>query len=174
MNSTHAPVRVGLIASTALALAVSTALPVIVHLLPAGAQGPIGPRLLPIFFAPLIAVLLGRPLAGLIVALLAPVTNHLLTGAPAQAMLPTLTLQLLLFTSMVALLRRPAWPLLVLLTPLVYLGAVQLAPHVIDWLNSWVNLPVIPALALDDLLNLTWPGLLVMTLISWALTQFRR
>ncbi len=166
--------RIGFFAITAAALAASAALPVLVHLLPAGASGPIGPRLLPIFFAPLIAVLMGRPGVALIVAALAPSTNHLLTGSPAPAMLATLTLQLLLFASVLTLLRKPARLFLPLIAPLAYLGAVLAVPHLLGFLTGfpWLSgLAVIPAPPAGALLLQAWPGLLVIALITLGMNR---
>ncbi len=173
-TTTVSTTRIRFITITAVALAASAALPVLVHLLPAGASGPIGPRLLPIFFAPLIAVLMGRPGVALITAALAPVINHLLTGSPAPAMLATLTLQLLLFAAALTVLRKPARALLPLLAPLAYLGAVLAVPHVLGFLTGfpWLSgLAVIPAPQAGALLLQAWPGLLVIALITFGMNR---
>lgn len=168
--STLAVERTRYLTTTAAALAVSAALPVLVHLLPVTSGLPAGARLLPIFFAPLIAVLIGRPAAALTAALLAPFINHLLTGMPAAATLPVITMQLLIFTGLAVLLRRKSW--LVLLAPLAYLAAYYLTPLLLGALALLPGLNGLPAgsvRALPQVLAGAWPGLLALLFVGWAL-----
>lgn len=111
-----------LISVTVVTVALTFALPLLFHLLPsAGIQ--LGARLLPIFYAPLLAALLFPPVVALSASLTAPLINHVLTGNPPLPMATQLSAELLLvFTGMVLLLRR-RWPLLPVIAPLAYLVA---------------------------------------------------
>ena len=60
---------------TLIILAATMLLPVLFHLIPPVRDVPMGARLLPLFYAPLVAVLLFRPHVGLIAAALAPMLN---------------------------------------------------------------------------------------------------
>lgn len=76
-------------------LALSLLFPFLIHVLPVPGDSRLGPRLLPMFYAPLLAVLVGRLPTALLVAILAPWLNWALTGHPpplfAAAMMVELT-----------------------------------------------------------------------------------
>lgn len=80
------------------AVGASVAVPFLVHLLPGG-QG-VGASLLPIFWAPLLAVALLGPVPALVAATAAPALNHALTGMPPTFLLPGLTAELVVFTGL--------------------------------------------------------------------------
>lgn len=109
-----------------LAVVIAAALPVLVHAIPWQAEVPLGARLLPIFLAPALVVLLGWGPWAVLVTAAAPLLNHLLTGRPSAAMLWTLSLEVLVFACLVAAgwrLRPLRWVLL----PLAYLIATAVA-----------------------------------------------
>lgn len=110
-----------LISVTVVTVALTFALPLLFHLLPS-AGIPLGARLLPIFYAPLLAALLFPPVVALSASLVAPLINHVLTGNPPLPMAAQLSAELMVFTGMVLLLRR-RWPLLPVIAPLAYLVA---------------------------------------------------
>ena len=64
---------------TAILVGVAVALPLLIHLIPYQAV-PWGARLLPMFYAPLLGVILYRLSAGIVPALLAPILNLAITG----------------------------------------------------------------------------------------------
>ncbi|MDD4956865.1 MAG: hypothetical protein PHH49_02545 [Candidatus Omnitrophica bacterium] len=111
---------------------VSAMLPVMFHILPYTGSVPVGARFLPIFYAPLLGILLLRPRDGIIAGALSPVLNHLVTGRPDVPMTVTLSLDMLLFTSLVSLsvIKQKASPLL---TPLLYILA--------KFISSYIFLP---------------------------------
>lgn len=172
--STLAPTRVRYLTTTVSALALSAALPVLVHLLPVTGGMPAGARLLPIFFAPLIAALMGRPAAALTAALLAPFVNHLLTGMPVAAALPNITMQLLVFTGVAVLLALPRRPLLALLAPVAYLVAYYLSPVLLTLLSAVPGLDNLAGGSVRPLLSVldsAWPGLLALLAVGWAMSR---
>ncbi|WP_157972063.1 hypothetical protein [Pleomorphovibrio marinus] len=73
-------------------------LPFLIHLIPTQSGIPIGAYLLPMFYVPFLALVLYRFNAALIIALLAPLANFLLTGNPNWGFLAILTLEVVVFT----------------------------------------------------------------------------
>lgn len=170
--SSAALARTRYLTGAAAALGLSVLLPLLVHLLPNAGGAPAGARLLPIFYAPLLAALLRRPGAALTAALLAPACNHLLTGLPAAALLPSLTTELLLFTGLALLLATR--PRLALLAPAAWLVAHYLAPAAL------AALALLPGLAapggaapppLASVLATAWPGLVALLALGWGAGQ---
>ena len=80
-------------------LALSVMFPFLVHILPAPDDARLGARLLPAFYAPLLAALLGRHRMAAAVALLAPWLNWALTGHPEPAGAAVMTIELLVFVA---------------------------------------------------------------------------
>ena len=72
-------------------------LPLLFHVLPVASAKLLGSIWLPIFYAPLLAVILFRPHVALIAALFSPTINRLIAGMPDPLMASTLTFELLLF-----------------------------------------------------------------------------
>ena len=93
------------IKEAAIILGITILMPFIIHLLPIVDNVPIGARLLPIFYAPLIAVIFFRWHVGLLAALLAPVINFLITGSPQWQVVIILTYELTLFVVFISLLK---------------------------------------------------------------------
>lgn len=88
-------------------LTLSVLFPFLIHILPVPEDARLGPRLLPMFYAPLLAALLGRTRSALIVATVAPWLNWALTSHPAPRGAIVTMLQLLVFVWIVrGLLKR--------------------------------------------------------------------
>ncbi len=143
-------------------------LPMLVHLLPYGGAVPLGAKLLPLFYAPLIALLWGRWQEALVAGLLVPGLNYLLTGLPAPAMVAVLTVDLMLFVlvARVLLARKPfhwlAAPIAYVVAKLFSSCLVLLLPFDTTYLDFlWRSLAVaIPGLlilwAIQLLLQRIW------------------
>ena len=140
-------------------LAASFLLPLVVHLLPAQAGPPAGARLLPIFFASLVLALRAGVVPALTVALLAPLVNRALTGMPAGPMLPTLLLELTLFTLLIVVARSFLPRVAAFLGPLAYLVAA-LAVRML--LGGAVQ----PIPSLLGTLMIAWPGLIMLLAVG--------
>ena len=78
-------------------LCLSVMFPFLIHILPVPETARLGPRLLPMFYAPLLAVLWGRAPSAFVVALMAPWLNWALTSHPAPLGAVTMTVELLGF-----------------------------------------------------------------------------
>jgi hypothetical protein len=86
------------IIETMLLLFGSVILQFVIHLMPSPSLEPLGKVLLPMFFAPLIAVIFFRLHVGLIAGIFAPVVNYLITGLPKPELLILVTVELAIFT----------------------------------------------------------------------------
>ncbi|MDJ0834504.1 MAG: hypothetical protein QNJ69_13350 [Gammaproteobacteria bacterium] len=154
---------------TLIILAATMLLPVLFHLIPPVSDVPMGARLLPLFYAPLIAVLLFRPHVGLIAAALAPMLNYLLTGRPEFGLVTLLSGELLTFSLIMLLalkLRLPAW-LMVPVALLLAKTASFLLLHAMPHLSA---LP--PVVYWQVTLANAIPGMLVLMAIAWTVTRY--
>lgn len=82
-------------------LALSLLFPFLIHLVPVPDDVRLGPKLLPMFYAPLLGALLGRTRSAILVALAAPWLNWLLTSHPAPLGAVVMSLQLVVFVGVV-------------------------------------------------------------------------
>lgn len=107
---------------TSLVLIASCILPVVFHLFPYYGGVPIGAVWLPIFYAPLLGIILFRPHMGIIAGILAPMINAAITGRPDASMVLMLTLDMFLFTIICSVLYKK-WHAFILAAPLAYILA---------------------------------------------------
>lgn len=147
-------------------------LPFLVHLLPSWDDSPLGAHLLPIFYAPLGALFLGRMGIAVGVSVLAPWVNHLLTGQPPVPMAVVLCFQLVIFSLLGAVFLRRRIPAL-LTGPAAYAGAL-LASCCLGSLLQLTGSPFPLALAaFAGILLKAVPGLLILALIGWWFARHR-
>ncbi|MBW7885891.1 MAG: hypothetical protein H3C34_25325 [Caldilineaceae bacterium] len=156
------------IPAAAATVAAMLVLPFLVHLIPLAGPVPIGARLLPIFYAPLVAVAFFHPGVALVASLVTPAINYALTGQPAAPIAISLTVELVIFSA-VALLVQRRWPRFWLVGPVAYafarIGSLVLAG--VQGTTPWAALP---AAWLNGLL-VALPGLLILTAISFWLSR---
>lgn len=147
-------------------------LPFLVHLLPSWDDSPLGAHLLPIFYAPLGALFLGRVGIAVGVSVLAPWVNHLLTGQPPVPMAVVLCFQLVVFSVLGAFFLRRAFPAF-LNGPGAYAGAL-LASCCLGSLLHLAGSPFPLSLgAFAGILLNAVPGLLILALIGWWFARHR-
>lgn len=72
-------------------------LPLLFHLIPQTTQNPLGVVWLPIFYAPLVAVVCFNRRVAILAAIMSPTLNMILTGMPSLSMARLLTLELVVF-----------------------------------------------------------------------------
>ncbi len=82
---------------TVIILTLSVLIPFLIHFLPDFNGIAIGAILLPMFWAPYIAIKYFKFHVGLIAGLAAPMVNSLITGNPHMGIIPLITLQLVFF-----------------------------------------------------------------------------
>ncbi|MBX3143644.1 MAG: hypothetical protein KF813_07810 [Trueperaceae bacterium] len=150
------------IPATVITVALTVALPFLVHLLPPVGAVPMGAVLLPLFIAPFIAAYLFHPTAALIASLVTPLLNRQLTGQPTVEMAVMLTVELCAFT-VVALLLRSRWPRSVINAPLAYLAAKLVAAGV---LGVTALIPALPLGYLTSSLINALPGLVLLLVVN--------
>jgi hypothetical protein len=157
------PATLGTIASTML-------LPILIHAIPSLNNIPMGARLLPIFFAPLVALYVFHPAVSLLASLLTPYLNQLLTGNPPQAMMLTLSAELTLFSALCLLVLK-RFPKLWFVAPLAYIAAKALAQLVLKTTQlvatpAWTNF--FPSL------SLALPGLVILLILNILLARLKQ
>lgn len=160
----------------AVLLGVSVMSPLMVHLIPVPGDSQWGPRLLPLFYAPLLAAWWHPRGAAVLLALLTPLVNHWLTGHPKPVMIPLLMAQLGVFGLFVHLLakgplgrRLPAnwrpW----LAGPLGFVGALVLTSPVL-FLPAFAGF-LAPVPFIVHALTLAWPGMIILAVLGWVASQ---
>jgi hypothetical protein len=110
------------VSESALLLALSAAVPPLVHLLPSWDLAPLGAHLLPMFWMTFVAAYLFGARVGAVAGLFAPAVNLLLTGLPAWRHLSVLSCELIVFSVGTAWAVR-RFPRFWLLAPLGYVVA---------------------------------------------------
>jgi hypothetical protein len=85
-------------------LALSVMFPFMIHVIPVPGDAQLGPRLLPMFYAPLLAALWGRARSAVMLALAAPWLNWALTSHPAPHGATVMMVELLTFVLVIRLL----------------------------------------------------------------------
>ena len=132
-------------------------LPVLVHSVPQG-----GLIFLPIYFFTLIAAYRFGLLAGLAVALISPLTNHLLTGMPPLALLDVVVVKSVLLAVVAALVARRTERV-----SLVTLLGVLVAYQLFGGLYAFGRTGSLQAAMGDWILG--WPGLVLQLVLGGAI-----
>lgn len=155
------------IKETVLMLAASVTIPFFIHLIPPINDVPIGAILLPMFYAPFIAIVFFRLHVGLLTGILAPTLNYLLTGNPKLEMLMPFTLELIVFTLAAFFIlkqkkaRMISAPVSYIFAKLISSLIVSIFPitnaSMIFTLNSLIN--ALPGLLILFVLNISLLGL---------------
>jgi hypothetical protein len=153
----------------ALFLALALLAPYVVHFIPSWDDSPIGAKLLPIFYAPLIAALTRKSHVSIVVAVMAPWLNHALIGMPSLFMAVIMTVELVIFSVFVERLARiykgKAWlgPVCYLLAKPVSLAILLLIPGFLSGTPSLTRFAM-------SVVN-AWPGLAILALLSYYIPR---
>ncbi len=123
---------------TVVTIAAMMILPYLIHLLPPVNGVQLGARLLPIFYAPFLAVVLFKLRIGVVASIIAPFLNFLLLGRPTFELSILLVVQILIFCLLADRAFR-SWPRLVIIAPVAYLIALFVSSLL---LIAW---PLVPA-----------------------------
>ncbi len=146
-------------------------LPFLVHFLPLSNDTPLGARLLPIFYAPLLAALYWRIGIAVSLAALVPWISHMLMGHPEPGMAGLLMVELLLFVLWILVLASwlgPRW----WMGPAAYLLTKPLSGILLILLRELL----VPIAYMDHLtgaVTRSWPGLIALAIIGMLALQFR-
>jgi hypothetical protein len=144
-------------------------LPLLVHIVPLDGPVPVGARLLPIFYAPLLAAWIFHPVVGLFASLLMPFINHAFTGMPTLPMTVLLSLELVVF-SLGLLLNKKYWPRLPL-APLAFIIGKVFSAILLVFVAI---VPASPWSYLVSSVQNALPGLLILLVLHLALLRFPR
>jgi hypothetical protein len=153
-----------------LVLAFASVLPILFHLIPYQGAIPIGARFLPIFYAPIIGIMLFRPRVGIFAGILAPVVNAAITGRPDAQITLMLTVDLAIFTVVLSL----------LFGKIKYFWANAAISYIIAKFTSIIILGIIPGFMVGDgriacFLNSLWvaePAIVMFLLINFILAKY--
>lgn len=142
-------------------------LPVLVHLLPLGGPVPEGARLLPIFYAPVVAVWFFHPGVALLAGLLMPFINYGLTGMPPLNIAILLCIELVAFSLLLTLFKT-RWPRLPVAAPLA--GILCKVASALT-LIVFPLVPASPWTFFTESVSVAWPGLLILLAINLILLR---
>ena len=146
-------------------------LPFLFHFIPVSTDTPLGARLLPIFYAPLLAALYFRLGMAVALAALVPWISHIMMGMPPPGMAGLLTAELLLFVLFVLVLVSwigPRW----WMGPAAYLMTKPFSGILLVLLPDL--LAPIPYIAhLSGAVTRSWPGLIALSIIGWIATRHK-
>ncbi len=164
------------VAETTIFLALTLIIPALVHQIPNSDSVPIGAKLLPIFYAPLVATILFHYRVGLFIGLAAPLINYSLFGKPALPIVGVLSLELVLFVSIIAIIYTLKFnftkPLHFIIGALGYLIAKLISSSVVFLFPSFVAMEA--KTFLFQSVSNAWLGLIFLIVISTAITIFDR
>lgn len=153
------------IPATLITLGLMWLVPFLIHLIPFSGTVPLGARLLPIFYAPLLAAWLFHPVVGIAASLLMPFINHAFTGMPTFNVAVMLSVELGVF-SLILIIYKNRYPRLSLLAPFAVI-----AGKTVSALLLFV-VPLVPlspwAYFTSSVVNAI-PGLLVLLAINLTL-----
>jgi hypothetical protein len=145
---------------TVIMLAISVIMPVMVHMVPSFSAVPIGAMLIPMFYTPLIAIILFRPHMAIIAGLFSPLLNSLLTGNPTTEKILILTFELVLF-SLIAYLIQRRWRYFCGAAVLAYVTTVLIVSCMLRSLDFF----------LSTIAN-SFVGIIILFLLNIILLQF--
>lgn len=151
-------------------LFLSLMFPFMIHLLPVPEDSRLGPRLLPMFYAPLLGALLGRARSAWTVALVGPWLNWLLTSHPVPPMAVVMTIQLAAFVGTLRWLLARLGARWFLAAP-AYVAAMAAAALTAAVLPELIGGRDVLAWAAASL-RLGLPGVGVLVAINWAVVRF--
>ena len=152
-------------------LAVANILPLLIHLIPSYSGTSVGGVLLPMFYIPLVALLFLHLRVALVVAVLAPLTNYLITGLPQGPFALLLSIELILFTLLTGRLLRSvvvAW----VAAPVAFVLAKVVSASVL------AVIPLLPQLQPWDYLSgsirLALPGVVLLWVVNGAALSYQQ
>lgn len=160
--------RTSPVTATLVTILAAMIIPLLVHLIPPVNNVPMGARLLPIFYAPLLAVFLFKPGVAVAASLVTPFLNYLLTSSPTLPMTGIVTLELVVFSAVAMVAHdRLRWT-----TAIVALLIGKLASMLLLFVLPVV--PVPPAQFFINGLVIALPGIVILLLLNVAVLRFAR
>ncbi len=153
------------IPATLITLGLMWLVPFLIHLIPFSGTIPLGTRLLPIFYAPLLAAWLFNPIVGIASSLLMPFINYAFAGMPTFNVAVMLSVELGIF-SLILRASKNRFPRQPLLAPFAVIVGKTVSALLL------FIIPLVPlspwAYFTSSVVN-TAPGLLVLLAINLTL-----
>ena len=144
-------------------IVVAVAAPWLIHVIP-GPGAPLGPMLLPIFYAPMLAALLLRLPLAVAVSVATPIISQYLTGMPPAPILPGLLLQVLCFVVAIRVLRMLPWMVVV---PVAYLIGLTLSAALTEAIG-------VATVDVAGTIQAGWPVILALAGLGWLADRLLR
>lgn len=139
-------------------------LPIAIHLAPPIQEVPIGALLLPMFYVPLIALILFGKTPALAAAVLSPALNFLISGNDQWSLMILLTIELTVFTLSIGYLREKTGNFRsIMLSILLAKGIGAALLLVLDLL------PQAPIDYFIQSLGRGWPGIVVLVILGFVM-----
>jgi hypothetical protein len=154
----------------AILVVVAWLVPFLVHTIPWAGPRPLGVYVLPLFWTSFIAVYFYGALPGLVIGMVAPLVNMLLTGQPELRGLGNLGLEMTLFVTAASLFVT-RWPGFWLGAPLAWLAA-KASVIAIQFLVPAFEYTGSPVAHLGRSLQNGLTGLGMLAVINWLLAAF--
>ena len=146
-------------------LCLSVMFPFMIHLIPVPGDSQLGPRLLPVFYAPLLAALWGRTRSAVLLALAAPWLNWVLTSHPLPPGAVLLMVELLGFVLVFRFQVGQVGARWFLAAPAYFAGKIA-AMVVAGFLPALIGGGAAPAWAARGIV-IGVPGIAILVLINW-------
>lgn len=156
------------LSQTALVLAATMILPLVIHLLPNINGNLSGAVLLPIFWAPMIAAFVYKKHVAILAGIFAPLLNYLILGRPAPEMVITLAFEIVIFALLLSwiknlrLTKYMAAPVAYLIASLLVVTGMSFVNEQVSF-SMWVNT-----------ITVAIPGILLMGVANLLLLRFRK
>ncbi len=151
-------------------LCLSVMFPFMIHVIPVPGNAQLGPRLLPMFYAPLLAALWGRTRSAAIVALLAPWLNWALTSHPSPLGAIVMMVQLVVFVVMIRLMLKGVgaqW----FLAALAYFTCLAASVLLVAAFPALIGGQPVLAYAVNSV-SMGLPGIAILVLINWLVVRY--
>jgi hypothetical protein len=151
-------------------LSLSVMFPFMIHIIPVPGDSQMGPRLLPMFYAPLLAALWGRTRSAMLLALAAPWLNWALTSHPAPLDAVVTMAELLGFVLACRFLMAEIGARWFLAAPAYFSGKI-VAVMVVTLVPALVRgSAALPWAAQGIVLGA--PGIAILVLINWFVVRY--
>ena len=150
-------------------LCLSVLFPFMIHVIPVPGNAQLGPRLLPMFYAPLLAALWGRSRSAFLVALLAPWLNWALTSHPAPLGAIVMMVQLVVFVVMIRLMLKGVgahW----FLAALAYFTCLAASVLLAAAFPALIGGQAVLTYAVNSV-SMGLPGIAILVLINWLVVR---
>lgn len=150
-------------------LCLSVMFPFMIHIIPVPSDARLGSRLLPMFYAPLLAVLWGRNRSALVLALTAPWLNWALTSHPAPSGAIVMVVELLGFVIVLRFLLAGMGALWFLAAPAYFSGKI-VAMMAATFFPAMIGGRAALAWATQSI-AIGAPGIAILVLINWLVLR---